>query len=347
MSPLLLSILIPALLLGTAVTLTSSSWVVAWVGLELNTLAILPLMAELQHPRATEAAVKYFIVQAVGAATLLFAAGLNVWMTGEWGLQHFMEPVPAAIATLALALKLGLAPTHFWLPEVLQGLNLTIGLILSTLQKLGPFALLTQINGQNPLLLIAIGVISVLVGGWGGLNQTQLRKILAYSSIAHLGWMTIVLPFSQSIALMTLALYFVMTFSAFIVFKVTFSTNINSLSLSWAKSPALTAVTPLVLLSLGGLPPLSGFVPKWLTLAELSTQGLIIFAVIIALAALLSLFYYLRLCCVMAFTMTGNTVMGRSPWQFPTKPPLSLTITTLASFALLPVTPLAFAIFAH
>lgn len=84
-------------------------------------------------------------------------------------------------------MKVGLAPTHFWLPEVLQGLDLTTGLILSTWQKVAPFALLLQIPHHNPTLLVILGLLSTLIGGWGGLNQTQLRKILAYSSIAHLG----------------------------------------------------------------------------------------------------------------------------------------------------------------
>jgi len=89
---------------------------------------------------------------------------------------------------LALALKVGLAPAHFWLPEVLQGLDLTTGLILSTWQKLAPFALIVQVAPSvNSYLMITLGLASTFIGGWGGLNQTQLRKILAYSSIAHLG----------------------------------------------------------------------------------------------------------------------------------------------------------------
>lgn len=88
---------------------------------------------------------------------------------------------------IALGLKIGLAPLHIWLPEVLQGLDLTTGLIISTWQKLAPFAILAQLSAHASPILIAIGLLSTLVGGWGGLNQTQLRKILAYSSIAHLG----------------------------------------------------------------------------------------------------------------------------------------------------------------
>nr|QWE49830.1 NADH dehydrogenase subunit 2 [Taeniamia macroptera] len=346
MSPFILATLVSALALGTAITLSSSHWLIAWVGLELNTLAILPLMARQPHPRAVEATTKYFLIQAAAAATLLFAATTNAWLSGQWEIHQMNHSVPTAIATLALAMKIGLAPTHFWLPEVLQGLDLTTGLILSTWQKLAPFALLLQMPNHNPTLLIILGLSSTLVGGWGGLNQTQLRKILAYSSIAHLGWMILILQFSPSLAFLTLIMYFAMTFSTFIVFKINKSTNINSLAISWAKTPALTAIAPLVLLSLGGLPPLSGFMPKWLILQELTKQGLALTATITALSALLSLYFYLRLSYALALTTPPNTPMGLSPWRLHTaQNTLPLAISTTATLALLPLTPLVTALF--
>nr|WNH20699.1 NADH dehydrogenase subunit 2 [Zapogon evermanni] len=346
MSPFVLALLLFALMLGTTITLSSSHWLIAWLGLELNTLAILPLMTQQPHPRAVEATTKYFLIQAAAAATLLFAATTNAWLTGQWEIQQMLHPLPTAVATLALAMKIGLAPTHFWLPEVLQGLDLTTGLILSTWQKLAPFALLLQMPHHDPTLLVILGLLSTLIGGWGGLNQTQLRKILAYSSIAHLGWMALILQFSPSLSLMTLILYFTMTFSAFIIFKVNSSTNINTLATSWAKSPALTALTPLVLLSLGGLPPLSGFMPKWLILQELTKQELALVATVTALSALLSLYFYLRLCYAMTLTMSPNTPMGLSPWRLHTShASLPLAITTTATLALLPLTPLVLTLF--
>nr|YP_010257614.1 NADH dehydrogenase subunit 2 [Jaydia carinatus]QKV48958.1 NADH dehydrogenase subunit 2 [Jaydia carinatus]QVY58572.1 NADH dehydrogenase subunit 2 [Jaydia carinatus] len=346
MNPLVLAILVSALGLGTTITFASSHWLIAWVGLELNTLAILPLMTRQPHPRAVEATTKYFLIQAAAAATLLFAATTNAWITGQWDIQQMAHPLPTAIATIALAMKVGLAPTHFWLPEVLQGLDLTTGLILSTWQKLAPFALLLQMPHHNPTLLVILGLSSTLIGGWGGLNQTQLRKILAYSSIAHLGWMILVLQFSPALTFLTLILYITMTFSTFIVFKMNKSVNINSLATSWAKTPALTAIVPLILLSLGGLPPLSGFMPKWLILQELTTQGLALTATIAALSALLSLYFYLRLSYAMTLTTPPNTPMGLSPWRLHTSQgTLPLAISTTGTLALLPLTPLVTALF--
>nr|AFN88553.1 NADH dehydrogenase subunit 2 [Etheostoma barrenense] len=345
MNPYILAALLFGLGLGTTITFASSHWLLAWMGLEMNTLAIIPLMAQHHHPRAVEATTKYFLTQATAAAMLLFASTTNAWLTGQWDIQQMTHPLPITLITLALALKIGLAPVHSWLPEVLQGLDLTTGLILSTWQKLAPFALLLQIQPANSAILVVFGLASTLVGGWGGLNQTQLRKILAYSSIAHLGWMILVLQFSPALTLLNLLTYFVMTLSTFLVFKLTKSTTVNMLATSWAKAPALAALTPLILLSLGGLPPLTGFMPKWLILQELAKQDLAATATIAAMSALLSLYFYLRLSYAMALTISPNSLVGTTPWRLPhSQFTLPLAITTTATLLLLPVAPTVLAL---
>nr|BBM34709.1 NADH dehydrogenase subunit 2 [Chelidoperca hirundinacea] len=340
MNPYILTTLMLALGLGTTITFASSHWLLAWMGLEMNTLAIIPLMAQPHTPRAVEASTKYFLTQATAAAMLLFASTTNAWLTGQWNIQQTSHPLPTTLVTLALALKIGLAPIHSWLPEVLQGLEMTTAVILSTWQKLAPLALLVQIQLSDSTILILLGLISTLVGGWGGLNQTQLRKILAYSSVAHLGWMVLVLQFSPPLTLLTLLMYFIMTFSMFIMFKLYNSTSINMLALSWAKAPTLTSLTPLILLSLGGLPPLTGFMPKWLILQELTKQDLAPMATIAALSALLSLYFYLRLSYALTLTASPNNLSGTIPWRTPSlQLTLPLSISTMASLTLLPLTP--------
>nr|YP_003126967.1 NADH dehydrogenase subunit 2 [Scorpis lineolata]BAH97858.1 NADH dehydrogenase subunit 2 [Scorpis lineolata] len=340
MNPYILATLLFGLGLGTTITFASSHWLLAWMGLEMNTLAILPIMAQQHHPRAVEATTKYFLTQATAAAMLLFASTTNAWLTGQWDIQQMSHPLPITMITLALALKIGLAPVHAWLPEVLQGLDLSTGLLLSTWQKLAPFILLLQIQHINPTLLIILGLASTLVGGWGGLNQTQLRKILAYSSIAHLGWMVLVLQFSPSLTFLTLMTYFLMTLTTFLLFKTNDATNVNTLATSWAKTPVLTSLAPLVLLSLAGLPPLTGFMPKWLILQELTKQGLAPTATLAALTALLSLYFYLRLSYTMTLTMSPNNLTGTTPWRLPSPQlTLPLALSTVGSLSILPLTP--------
>ncbi|YP_010491944.1 NADH dehydrogenase subunit 2 (mitochondrion) [Siphateles boraxobius] len=341
MNPYVLMTLLSSLGLGTTLTFASSHWLLAWMGLEINTLAIIPLMAQHHHPRAVEATTKYFLTQATAAAMILFASMTNAWITGSWDMNNMSNPIASAMVIAALALKIGLAPMHFWMPEVMQGLDLLTGLILSTWQKLAPLALIIQTaQAIDPLLLTALGLLSTLIGGWGGLNQTQLRKILAYSSIAHMGWMIIVLQYAPQLTLLALLTYIFMTSAAFLTLKVSSATKINTLATVWSKNPILAATTPLVLLSLGGLPPLTGFMPKWLILQELAKQDLPLTATIMALAALLSLYFYLRLCYAMALTISPNTINSTTPWRVrTTQASLPLALTTTLALGLLPMTP--------
>nr|YP_003345061.1 NADH dehydrogenase subunit 2 [Coloconger cadenati]BAI53432.1 NADH dehydrogenase subunit 2 [Coloconger cadenati] len=345
MSPHVLSILMLSLGLGTTITFASSHWLLAWMGLEINTLAILPLMARHHHPRAVEATTKYFLTQATAAALLLFSATSNAWLTGSWEIQQPFHPMIINIMLLALGLKIGLAPMHFWLPEVLQGLDLPTGLLLSTWQKLAPMILIYQLSAEvNQTMMVLLGLTSALVGGWGGLNQTQLRKILAYSSIAHMGWMMIVLAYAPSLMLLGLTMYIIMTSTAFMMLKTVSATKINTLTTAWTKAPILTTLVMTTMLSLGGLPPLTGFMPKWLILQELTKQGLPLTATLMAMTALLSLFFYLRVCYTMTLTIYPNTNNTKTPWRLKSaQTTLPLSIAAIMTTMLLPMTPTAMA----
>nr|ASK09408.1 NADH dehydrogenase subunit 2 [Acentrogobius viridipunctatus] len=348
MNPYILALLLFALGLGTTITFASSHELLAEMGLEINTLAIIPLMTQHHHPRAVEATTKYFLTQATAAATILFASITNAEISGQEDISLMTHPVPTTMIIIALSLKIGLAPLHTELPEVLQGLDLSTGLILSTWQKLAPFALLLQIPLQDHTLLVILALTSTLVGGEGGLNQTQLRKILAYSSIAHLGEMILIIQFFPSLTLLALSTYLIMTSAAFLTLKANSTTNINMLATSWTKAPALTAIFPLTLLSLGGLPPLTGFLPKEMILQELTKQHLPAVATVAALTALLSLYFYLRLSYALTLTMAPNTLANTTPERFSTQQvtaPLALT-TTMATL-LLPVAPTIMALLPH
>nr|ASH96844.1 NADH dehydrogenase subunit 2 [Macrhybopsis hyostoma] len=341
MNPYVLATLLSSLGLGTTLTFASSHWLLAWMGLEINTLAIVPLMAQHHHPRAVEATTKYFLTQATAAAVILFASTTNAWITGEWNMTNMSNPTATTMILAALALKIGLAPMHFWMPEVLQGLDLLTGLILSTWQKLAPLTLIIQTaQAFDPLLLTTLGLMSTLIGGWGGLNQTQLRKILAYSSIAHMGWMIIVLQYAPQLTLLALFMYILMTSAAFLTLKLLSTTKVNTLATIWSKNPVLTTTAALILLSLGGLPPLTGFMPKWFILQELAKQDLPLTATVMALAALISLYFYLRLCYTMTLTISPNITTSITPWRTQTtQASLPLALFTVMALGLLPITP--------
>nr|AAW72075.1 NADH dehydrogenase subunit 2 [Scelotes anguineus] len=342
MNPIMMLIILSSLGLGTTITMSSHHWLLAWIGLEVNTLAILPIIAMQHHPRATEAATKYFLTQAAASATVLFSSTINAWATGTWDITQMTHQPACILLTTALSMKLGLAPLHFWLPEVLQGTSLKTAMIITTWQKLAPIALLYLThNSINTTILLTLGLLSTVIGGWGGLNQTQMRKIMAYSSIAHLGWMAAVLTLAPNILLLNLTLYIIMTISLFLLLMTTISKTIQDLSSTWLSSPTTTAFTLILLMSLGGLPPLTGFMPKWLILQELTTHNLALPAMIMAMSALLSLFFYLRLSYTTALTMFPSPPQNSYKWRFKTnQKTTSMSMTILLSTALLPITPM-------
>nr|AAF03004.1 NADH dehydrogenase subunit II [Neofundulus ornatipinnis] len=348
MSPMILIVMAFSLCMGTLITLSSSHWLLAWMGLEINTFAIIPFMAQNQSPRTMEAATKYFIIQVTAATILLFASISNAWLVGQWSMQQMNHPLSLIMMYTALALKLGLAPMHAWFPEIMQGLNFPTGLLLATWQKLAPLSIMMQLptNNHSSTMLILLALLSIMMGGWGGLNQTQLRKILGYSSIAHLGWMSLVVQYMPSLTFMAFLLYVVLTFSTFLIFWHNKTSTINALSTSWMKMPTISAISPLILLSLGGFPPLTGFIPKWMILSELTKQDLIFVATMAALSTLLSLYFYLRLSYAMALTTPPNNLPALLPWRIKfLQPMLPLATSAVISLCALPLAPAILALF--
>nr|AHY87062.1 NADH dehydrogenase subunit 2 [Eremopterix nigriceps] len=341
MNPQANLVFITSLLLGTTITISSNHWVTAWAGLEINTLAILPLISKSHHPRAIEAATKYFLTQAAASTLLLFAAMTNAWHTGQWDITQMNHPTSCIILTAAIAMKLGLAPFHFWLPEVLQGSPLITGLLLSTVMKLPPIALLYMTSQSlNPTILTTMAILSTALGGWMGLNQTQVRKILAFSSISHLGWMAIIVTYSPKLMLLTFYLYTVMTATVFLTLNMTNTLKLSTLMTTWTKAPAMNAMLMLTLLSLAGLPPLTGFMPKWLIIQELTKQDMTPAAMIISILSLLGLFFYLRLAYCATITLPPHTTNHMKQWHTNKPVPYWIGILAVLSTMLLPLSPM-------
>nr|AIG12730.1 NADH dehydrogenase subunit 2 [Ficedula mugimaki] len=330
-----------SLLLGTTITISSNHWIMAWTGLEINTLAILPLISKSHHPRAIEAATKYFLVQAAASTLVLFSSMTNAWQTGQWDITQLTHPTSCLILTTAIAMKLGLAPFHFWFPEVLQGTSLTTGLLLSTAMKFPPMTLFFMTSQSlNPTLLTFMAILSAALGGWMGLNQTQTRKILAFSSISHLGWMAMVIVHSPKLAMLNFYLYALITTAVFLTLNSMNTLKLSTLMTTWTKTPALSATLMLTLLSLAGLPPLTGFLPKWLIIQELTKQEMAPAATIIALLSLLSLFFYLRLAYCATITLPPHTTNHMKQWHI--NKPTNILVAILASMSitLLPISPM-------
>nr|YP_009754777.1 NADH dehydrogenase subunit 2 [Megaloglossus woermanni]QIP52825.1 NADH dehydrogenase subunit 2 [Megaloglossus woermanni] len=342
MNPLILMMMLLTIMLGTAIVLTSSHWLMIWIGFEMNMLAIIPILMKKYNPRSMEASTKYFLTQATASMLLMLAIVINLVYSGQWSTSKPLNSTTSTIMTLALAMKLGLSPFHFWVPEVTQGIKLSSGLILLTWQKLAPMSILYQITPTTNLnLLLTMSMMSIAIGGWGGLNQTQLRKIMAYSSIAHMGWMTAIMAYNPTMAMLNLVIYILLTTTTFMMFMLNSTTTTLSLSHTWNKTPLLTTAILATMLSLGGLPPLSGFLPKWMIIRELTKNNSIIMPTIMAVTALLSLFFYMRLTYSTSLTMFPSTNNMKMKWQFNhTKPTFLLSPLIILSIFILPLSPI-------
>ncbi len=289
-------ILLLNIIVRVVIVLSRHSWFSVWIGLELNTLSVLPILCGQFSPRGVESTIKYFLVQAFRAAMILNVALVQLWLCSSWSVSCPLKSFSSIVLTLALCLKLGLFPCHFWFPDVLQGLRFLQGLLLSTWQKVAPFIILVRVCKIISIkVLTTLGCLSVLVGGWGGLNQSQVRKIMAFSSISHLGWICRVLSYSIYVGCIMFVVYIVLRSTVFLINKEGNLYNLSSLGrLVYCKN-VMGIVLVLVILSLGGLPPLTGFLKKFIALECLLSKKLLVPCAILIVGSLLRLFFYLRI----------------------------------------------------
>nr|YP_010410169.1 NADH dehydrogenase subunit 2 [Plecturocebus grovesi]URH16198.1 NADH dehydrogenase subunit 2 [Plecturocebus grovesi] len=342
MNPLAQLIIFFTILTGTLITILSSHWFLIWVGLELNMLAIVPVLAKTTNPRSTEAATKYFLIQATASMLLLMMIFMNNLLSGQWTISPPTSQFLTTMMLIALTMKLGMAPLHFWLPEVTQGIPLIPAMIILTWQKLAPISIMFQIFPSiNMNILMAISMLSIMIGSWGGLNQTQLRKIMAYSSITHMGWMMAVLHYNPNITILSLLIYLFLTITIFMTFYLNSNTTTLSMSHTWNKFTWTMPVIPLMMLSLGGLPPLTGFSPKWVIMQEFTNNNSLIIPLTMAMLTLVNLYFYLRLTYSISVTMFPTSNNAKINWQLKcTKLTPLLTPLMISSTLLLPLTPL-------
>nr|QHI39590.1 NADH dehydrogenase subunit 2 [Dicrostonyx torquatus] len=342
MNPITLTIIYFTIITGPIITMLSSNLFTMWVGLEMNLLALIPLMMNKSNPRSMEAATKYFLTQATASMILLMSIIMNFKQLGLWTFQPETKDIIMTTTFISLTIKLGLAPFHSWLPEVTQGIKPNVGLILLTWQKIAPLTILFQFYElMNPKMLIMSAITSVLIGAWNGLNQTQTRKIMAYSSIAHMGWMISILPYNPTLTTLNLLIYILMTTPMFMIFHTHSFTSISSMSLMWNKMPMALPMMSLILLSTGGLPPLTGFLPKWAIITELLKNNNMILSTLMAMTALINLFFYTRLIystSLTTFPTNNNSKMFIH--QHHTKTNNILSPLMITSTMMLPLSPL-------
>nr|AIY61568.1 NADH dehydrogenase subunit 2 [Prorhinotermes canalifrons] len=288
-------LLLATLVSGMLVSVSSNSWFSAWIGLEINLMSFIPLMSNIKNMYNTEAALKYFLIQVLASATLLFMVVLKTTTEELFTLSDTLMSYSPMIVCTPLLLKMGAAPLHWWFPGVMEGLSWENCTLLMTIQKAAPMMLtsyLIEINTFTSVVILA----SVIVGSIGGLNQTSMRKILTYSSINHTGWMLAALITGESLWAVYFVIYSTLVITVTSILNLSKASFINQILMT-SKTTTLTKFMMFTsLLSLGGLPPFLGFLPKWITIQALAMNDMLPLTTIMVIMSLITLYYYLKIC---------------------------------------------------
>ncbi|HKX95294.1 MAG TPA: NADH-quinone oxidoreductase subunit NuoN [Methylibium sp.] len=322
-------------LLGISIMISANHFLVVYLGLELMSLSLYAMIAlRRDHPVATEAAMKYFVLGALASGFLLYGLSMMYGATGSLEIGEVFKAIAAGtinakvlvfgvvFVVAGLAFKLGVVPFHMWVPDVYQGAPTAVTLMVAAAPKLAAFAITIRLLVEGMIglavdwqqMLIILSVASMVIGNLAAIAQTNLKRMLAYSAIAQLGFMllgftptvisgnTLSAANGYSSAMFYLIAYVITTLCTFGVimllarqgFEADEITDLKGLN---QRSPLLGGVMAVCMFSLAGIPPTVGFYAKLAVLQALvstNVAGYIVLAVVAVLLSLIGAFYYLR-----------------------------------------------------
>lgn len=294
---------------GAMVVLLTNNLFILYLGLELQTFPIFILISKNRlWLKSSEAGLKYFILGALSSGifllgvSLLFSKGLSININEfrEYGYNDPFYMISWGMIILPLFFKVGLAPLHFWIPDIYEGSKWeTIG-ILGTISKISVIYFIFQLIPINKLLILSAGA-SIIIGVLGALNQTKLKRLIGYSGITHIGFLMI-LFYSITSQHLSLSNFYIIVYMLtlvvllLLIIKLNLSKNSYIIELQNRQRFQIENLMLIILIfSLAGIPPLSGFVSKWLVFVSLLDNNYIFICVICVLFSFLGAFYYLRL----------------------------------------------------
>ena len=319
-------------LLGIMVMISANSLLILYLGLELLSLALYALVAfDRESSIAAESAMKYFVLGAIASGTLLYGVSVLYGITGtvdigELGTYFSSGETPQVAALLGLAFvivgvafKFGAVPFHMWLPDVYQGARTPVTLLISTAPKLASFALawrvmvegLGGLHGSWQDMVIVLSVLSLAVGNVAAIAQTNLKRMLAYSTISHVGFILMGFiagtPQGLSAAMFYTIAYAFMAAAAFgmiiLLSREGFEAeNIADFKGLNAREPWFALMMLMIMFSMAGIPLFVGFYAKLVVLESVLDAGLVWLAIVGVFFAVIGAFYYLRVIWFMYFT---------------------------------------------
>nr|WMV00337.1 NADH dehydrogenase subunit 2 [Maoricicada cassiope] len=280
------------LFFGIMVSISSNNWLGCWMGIEINMVSFLPIMANKMSIYASESMIKYFIIQSMGSSLLLMSIIISMMIDLNYMIM------------ISLMIKIGCPPFHFWYVSVIEGLSWMVCFILMTIQKVIPMVMLSYLNVNMSLFII----VACIWGCIGGLGYSSMRKIIAYSSIYNLSWIfsgIMIINYSWMIY------YFIYSFTLmavcymFNLFNINYINQFVMSSFNFSKSVMMM----IIFMSMGGLPPFLGFFPKLIMIYCLLLNNMLFICILLLMTALIVLFFYLR---IVITTLMMNTISMKS-----------------------------------
>ncbi|GJM04302.1 MAG: NADH-quinone oxidoreductase subunit N [marine bacterium B5-7] len=331
--------------LGMMIMASAYSLLSVYLGLELLSLSLYAMVAMQRDSKtAPEAAMKYFVLGAIASGMLLYGISMIYGLTGSLDLLTIAERINVDDANhmylvygmifliIGIAFKLGAAPFHMWVPDVYQGAPTSVTLFISTAPKLAAFAMAMRVlvDGLMPLvsdwqsILMILAVLSMATGNIIAIAQTNMKRMLAYSTIAHVGFLFLGLiagttsGFSGSMfyiisyALMSLGAFGMIILLGRSGFEADMLDDFKGLS---DRSPWFAFVMLCIMFSMAGVPPFLGFWSKWFVLKELVASGFVELAAIAVLFSIIGAYYYLRIIKLMYFDKPDSMTAIKSSKQ--------------------------------
>ena len=327
-------------ILGVSILASSNNLLTLYLGLETLTLSMYGLVASKRSSEiATESAMKFFILGAIASAIFLYGVSFIYGLHGTLFFDQFNNEtinnsiemqLALAFIICGIAFKFGAVPFHSWVPDTYQGASTSSALFISTIPKLGAFALIYRLLYEAfianvefwSLLILLLGLLSLILGNIIAIAQDNLRRILGYSAVGHIGFILIGLSIGSIdgaiAALAYLVIYILMTATAFMSIEVISTEKRAVVTLTDIKDlnsthPWISLIMLFSMFSMIGIPPFIGFYAKWIILSELINSDMLVIALIGIIVSVIAAYYYLRIVWYMYFEKSELPIMKGSP----------------------------------
>jgi NADH-quinone oxidoreductase subunit N len=337
--------------LGMLLMISANDMIALYLGLELQSLALYVVAAiNRDNLRSTEAGLKYFVLGALSSGMLLYGVSLVYGYTGNTGFEQIAAALGGSERQLGLvfglvfvlaglSFKISAVPFHMWTPDVYEGAPTPVTAFFAAAPKLAAMALLVRVvmGAFEPLavdwqqIIVFISIASMVLGSFAAIGQRNIKRLMAYSSIGHVGFALVGLASNSQAGVRGVAIYMliylVMTLGTFAFVlamrrKEGNVEQIGDLAGLSNTNPVMATILTILMFSLAGIPPLAGFWAKWYVFLAAINAGLYMLAVIGVLASVVGAYYYLRIIKIMWF---DEPVGGFLPMSLPLRAVLGLS----------------------